>query len=534
MKLRDYQQKLEADIFEGFTNNHKAICAVAPTGSGKTRIKAHLFSKVNHPSCAIAHRQELVGQISLAMAEQGVVHSIIAPKPVVQFYVQQHIKLLGKSFYDYRSPHAVAGVDTLLRRDDSHTKQWLNSVRLWDIDECHHVQPDNKWGKAIKLFPNAVGVGFTATPIRADRLPLANSFDHMVIGPSMRELIDRKFLSEYKIYGVKSNLDINKIRMSQQTGDYNLDSLREETHKSSITGDIVQTYLKIAKGKLGITFAVDVEHATEIAAEFRKHGVPAEVVSAKTPDHVRTALMDKFKSRQILQLVNVDLFGEGVDVPAVEVVSGGRATMSYSLYIQQFGRVLRPAEGKQFGIYLDHVGNVHRHGLPDAPQDWSLTATERVVRKTVDGIPMTRCGECYKDFARLTKTCPYCGYVQEPASRSKPEFVDGDLFEYDEELLKLLRGEILRVDGSPLIPRGTPQHVAKAIENRWQARRAAAARLKDVIAQWAGVMKYGHDMNDSQIYRVFYHRFGVDILTSQTLSATESCALSEKILLTLH
>jgi superfamily II DNA or RNA helicase len=99
--------------------------------------------------------------------------------------------------------------------------------------------------------------------------------------------------------------------------------------------------LRLAPGKLGVTFDTDVDSATETAAAFRAAGVPAEVVSAKTPDALRAQILRRFKNREILQLVNVDLFGEGFDLPAIEVVSFARATESFALYCQQFGRALR-------------------------------------------------------------------------------------------------------------------------------------------------------------------------------------------------
>jgi DNA or RNA helicases of superfamily II len=198
--------------------------------------------------------------------------------------------------------------------------------------------------------------------------------------------------------------------LSQATGDFNADQLRKAVHKSHITGDVVAHYLKLAPGKLGVTFAVDVEAATEIAGAFRAAGVPAEVVSAKTPDALRAQILRRFKAREILQLVNVDLFGEGFDLPAIEVVSFARPTESFALYCQQFGRALRlmlskeaaavhahltdeqrraaiAASEKPVAIIIDHVNNVLRHGLPDARREWSLDRRERRSGKKSDAIP---------------------------------------------------------------------------------------------------------------------------------------------------
>jgi len=88
----------------------------------------------------------------------------------------------------------------------------------------------------------------------------------MVLAPSMRDIINMGYLTDYRIFAPPSDLDLTQVAMSQATGDYNADQLRKAVHKSHITGDVVAHYLKLAPGKLGVTFAVDVEAATEIAA----------------------------------------------------------------------------------------------------------------------------------------------------------------------------------------------------------------------------------------------------------------------------
>src|SRR6185437_8496431 len=165
--------------------------------------------------------------------------------------------------------------------------------------------------------------------------------DTLLVGPSMRDLIKREYLTDYRIFAPPSDLDLSNVNISA-SGDYSPEPLRTAVHKSKITGDIVAHYLKIASGKQGVTFAVDIKSAADIAAEFRLYGVNAEVISSKTPPLVRQQLMRKFRNRELMQLVNVDILGEGVDVPAIEVISMGRPTHSYCTFAQQFGRSLRP------------------------------------------------------------------------------------------------------------------------------------------------------------------------------------------------
>lgn len=407
------------------------------------------------------------------------------------------------------------------------------------VHNCHHVTADNKWGKACNLFPNARGLGVTATPVRADGLGLGRHadglMDHMVQGPSMRDLINMGFLTEYRIFAPPNDLDLTDVNVTA-TGDYNKDKLKKAVQKSHLVGDVVQHYMRIAPGKLGVTFATDVETATEIAAQFNRSGVPAEVVSAKTPDSIRNEIIRRFRRREIVQLVNVDLFGEGFDLPAIEVVSMARPTQSYSLYVQQFGRALRILDGKEVAIIIDHAGNVVRHGLPDREREWSMDsrASAPAMKDPDDEIPLRYCVECTQPYERFYKYCPHCGHYPEPAGRDKPEYVDGDLMELSPEVLAEMREAIATADEDPhkVVARmkyaGAPApawHSAfKKITNRQQAQSA----LRESIAWWASMQnQMGHD--DNQSYRKFYHLFGTDVMSAQTLNLSDSLLLAERV-----
>ena len=117
-------------------------------------------------------------------------------------------RLHGKSFYEPRAPITVVSVDTLLSRADKY-KDFCLKQRVWILDEAAHQLKANKWGSAAALFPNAIGVGFTATPQRLDKKGLGRHafglFDTMVQGPTVRWLIDNGSLSRYKVVTPKSD-----------------------------------------------------------------------------------------------------------------------------------------------------------------------------------------------------------------------------------------------------------------------------------------------------------------------------------------
>lgn len=530
--LRPYQQHQKNEIINAWNAGKRNVLSVMPTGAGKTVNMSDMFGYLGVPGIAIAHRQELVSQISMALARGGIYHRIIAPSSIIRFIITQHIEDFKRSYHDPNASVAVAGVDTLNRRFET-IQHFASSVKIWQTDEAHHLLERNKWGKAIENFPNAWGLGWTATPRRADRKALrygfGGVFDDMIVGPSMRDLIEQGHLCDYIIYGPKSDIDLRKVEIAAD-GDFKAQQLREATHKSSITGDIVRDYLRFAPGKLGVTFAVDIAMGEDHTSAFNAAGVPAALITANTPAPIRVELIRAFRRGDLKQLVNVDIFGEGFDLPAIEVVSFGRATASYALFVQQFGRVLRPMQGKTHGIIIDHVGNIlDRHGLPDGRQDWSLDVPDRKRGRPADALPVRVCvnPDCFRAYEGYAIRCPYCGHKPVPAVRDRPELVEGDLTEYGPELIARLRGEAERVIAVPNIPINSPRDIVMAENVR--ARSAAQHALRDTMALWAGVRinVYGDELSTS--YRRFYRTFGIDAATAQTLGAPEASKLRELI-----
>jgi DNA repair protein RadD len=536
MELREYQTKLKQNILNGWSKGAKNIIAVLPTGAGKTVIFSEIIKDLNAPTCAIAHRCELVGQISLALARNGIYHDIIAPATVRKEIISVHIKELGKHYVKINALCRVAGVDTIIRRNKE-LASWLATIELWVIDEAHHVLKKNKWGKAVCMFPNenVRGLGVTATPIRADGFGLGRHnhgvFDELIEGETAGNLIKDGYLTKYKIYAPVTKLELDKVKISAD-GDYNHKQLVEVTQESTIVGDIVEHYQRIAAGKLGITFATDVETAGFIAANYRKAGIPAEMICAETSPLIRSETLRRFRNRELLQLVNVDLFGEGFDLPAIEVVSMARPTHSFALYSQQFGRGLRPLEGKEHALIIDHVGNVMRHGLPDTPHEWSLEAASSKAAKSVVNIKI--CPDCYAVYEKYKKVCPQCGYYPEPRSRTSVEEVDGDLCELTEETLEMLRGKIREIDktdaqvAAELSIKHCPFVGILAAVKRNKERNDAQGRLRELIAFYGGAIK-AQGLTDAGGYRLFYHHFGVDVLTAQTLGKKEADDLSKQL-----
>lgn len=557
-QLTDFQSDVVGGIYQAYRDGARVVMPVLPTGAGKTVIMGHLAHEYDGFGCSIAHRGELVGQMSVALAREGLRHDIIAPDSLIRTIVSAHMEEIGKSYYDARAKWKVASVDTIIKRELPTT--WTRQVGMAHIDEGHHVLRDNKWGRALQIFDNAYGLLPTATPDRADGKGLGRHadgmVDAMVQGPGMRWLIDNGYLTDYHVLApMPDDLDMSGVEVTS-TGDYNNPKMRARVKASrKIVGDVVKTYLEFCRGMKGITFAVDVEHATTIATAFNAAGIPAQVVHAKTPESERREYMRRFRKGDLLQLVNVDLFGEGVDVPAVQVVSMARPTASYGLFTQQFGRALRllvspilraswhdysvaqrlaliAESEKPRAMIIDHVGNLVKHyGPPDwRTIPWSLDARDKR-RRADDAIPMRACANptCMQPFLRIYPVCPHCGWVPpEPADRSRPEFVDGDIVLYTQELLQQLFGAKKAIDSSFVpIPSGTAHNspLAQRLRNLHAANQASQKLLRDAMSL---VLPPGLDERVAN--RRFFHTFGVDTLSAQGLPSADADTLRARIL----
>lgn len=519
------------------------VLGVLPTGGGKSVIvsertlRRHLLGSVQFIG---AHRVELTGQMSMHVARRGIKHRIIAPKAVVNAIVAEHRdEFNGHSFVNPSSNCSVGSVDTLLARSDE-LAAWARQVDHWTMDEAHHLLRLNKWGRSVALFPNARGEGWTATPQRADGMGLGSHadgiFDDMVVGPDMRHLINIGALTDYEIAIPESDFQIDDADLAP-SGDWSTARMRDASKKSHIVGDVVKEYVARAYGKRFICFATDVETASEIAQRFTDIGIPVAAVSAKTPSDLRREYIKRFRAGALWGLINVDLFGEGFDVPAVEVVIMARPTASLAVYLQQFGRALRTMFGKLYGLVIDHVSNWKRHGFPDKSHYWTLDRQDRRAKRERDPeeIELTACRNCSRPYERFHACCPHCGAIPplpDPASRTLQQ-VDGDLFLIDRD-----RAAMMRKATELESPAAAKQRVGAdmgdmigtAALNRSIEKHAAQQRLSGAIAQWAGIQR-AKGRPDDQSYRRFYITTGIDVLSALSAERTrqEFEALAVKV-----
>lgn len=544
--LRDYQHKLKNDAYASWNAGARNILLVSPCGSGKTVTMQSITDDCQGFTMSIAHRRELVGQISMAAATVGVYHRIIAPDNVVKLIIALHIKKFGRSFVHPNATHMIASVQTINARIEQ-LRPIIRQCRLWNMDEGHHIRFDNIWGACVAEFINAWGAGYTALAQRGDKKALGRRydaeagewtgggvFDALVLGPTVQELINIRHLVPFIIYGPQiSSIDTTNVPVTA-SGDYSPVRLSQEARRSSITGDVVRDYLRFTPGKIGATFCVDVGIAEETTQAFQQAGVPAALITDRTPPQLRSDIMSDLAAGILKQVANVDILGEGVDVPVLEVVSLARPTESLQTYTQQVGRVGRTAIeiGKEWGVIIDHVKNVERHGPPWKPAAHSLDAPERKKRNAMldpDEVPIRTCPKCWRLSESWSQTCVHCGYTPAPQLRDRPEMVEGDLILYTPDLLGRLTGEANRIMGAPKLPVTSGPAAVAGARVMWADRVEAQENLRDAIAWWAGVQRDVHGRSDRESYVRFYRLFGTDVLTAQTFGAGQANKLSGMI-----
>jgi len=550
--LRDYQDQLKAKVYAAWACGFRNVLVVLPTGMGKTKtfcsitidkaIASAMVAAIDPamPTVIMVHRKELVQQICITLAEEDIPHNIVAPRNVIKGIIASERRALGRQFYNPHANVSVISVDTLNARAKKY-EDWAKKIRLWITDEAAHLLRENKWGKAAQLFPNAIGLGVTATPERLDKKGLGSHvdglFDTMIEGPTTRWGIDNGYLCKYKIAIPNSDYQ-DYLQKASSGSDYSKKAMADAARKSKIVGDVVENYQKFANGKQAILFASDIKTANEMEKEFNDKGISAKNLTGETPDQERLEALLDFASGKIKVLINVDLFDEGLDVPGIECVIMARPTMSLAKFLQMVGRGLRPvyADGynlktvegrltaqangtKPYLTLIDHVGNVMTHGLPCEVRRWTL---DRVAKKK-DKINFIRiCSniECNSPYDRALTECPWCGTPAIIASRAggggriPPEKVDGDLSLIDPETIRELEAQTYLED-----PAETARRVGqaaggaaglKAMKNQ-RERIDKQNELSSAIARWAGVLKNRYGYTDRNIHKRFYMSQGMTI-----------------------
>lgn len=514
-QLRPYQGDLVESVRQAYRAGHRCPLVVLSTGGGKTMIFSHIThnaSKRDNAVLVVAHRRELIAQISMSLARFEVPHSIIAPDSAIREIKIAHHRAFGRSYVVSGSSTMIGSVQTVVRRfgvidsalDRLAAKTGKAPQFLIIMDEAHHVVADTQWGKVMQQYPQARGLKVTATPERLDGKGLGAGVggfaDALIHGPSMSWLIEQGFLSPYRAFTTSNPVDLAGIKI--RMGDFAKDELEERVDKPSIMGDAVQHYRKAAMGMRAVAYCVSIKHSRHMAEAFNAAGIPAAHLDGDTDDLERARVIRDFADGKYLILCNQALFTEGFDLASVaqkdvtiDCVIDLAPTQSLSLYMQKVGRALRPAHGK-VAVILDHAGNMLRHGLPDADRDWTLDGRKKNGRRSANDnepdVPVRTCPECFA-ITKPVPICPNCGHEYQLKER-KIEEKDGHLVELSKGDMEAIRQQQMqqqrREQGRAQTveqlmatlgySRGRAEKVLKAREEKAELQ----ANVRTALAEW--------------------------------------------------
>lgn len=385
MILRDYQSKAIDDVRAAYAAGRRSPCLVMPTGAGKTIVAVAIILSAlarGKRVLFLAHRKELIDQTVDKLTGSGL------DLGMLRVIRAQH------GWGSPTAPVVVASVPTLAGANWDASKP---SADLVILDELHHVAAIS-FRRVVDAYPRAHFLGLTATPCRGDDRPLSDVCDALIIGPTVRQLIDAGHLVPVRVWSPNRQLNTSEIARTP------LDAYREQCN-----------------GERAIIFCRDIAHAESEAVIW---GCP--VVHGKLPVKQRSEILAAFAHGKHQAITSVGVLTEGWDDPGCSVAIFARSIGHAGLYLQMSGRVLRPSPGKTKATILDLHGSCRdpNIGLPDDDRVFSLDGhgMPPIYREALQ--QCRRCGSMFK----VADQCPYCGTLA-PAQTPKKPTVTGDSLE---------------------------------------------------------------------------------------------------------
>lgn len=290
--LRNYQQEAKEKIF-CLWDNYDNLMYQMPTGTGKTRLFTSIIRDISLSALKenqrkgvliVAHRTELIEQISESLQKYRISHGIIAGS--------------FKQDRDLLKPVQVASIQTITHSSNKSLLTALN-VQYIIIDEAHHAVA-RSYKQLWEYFPSAKKLGVTATPWRMDGQGFTKSFDKLIPSMPISEFLRQGWLAPYDYFSVNTNSpilqDINSITEFGIDGDFKTNILENIVDTTKIRAQLLDTYLKYAHGKKGIIYSVSRKHSKNICQQFKSVGIKIADIDSQTPSNLRKQLVNDFKN----------------------------------------------------------------------------------------------------------------------------------------------------------------------------------------------------------------------------------------------
>ena len=389
-----YQQeildKLEAErTVRGYTRN----LVVAATGTGKTVISAldyKRFCKQNPGKpCRllfVAHREEILRQ------------SLYTFRAVLKD------ANFGELFVGNHRPESIDHLFLSIQTFNSQDFASKTASDFYDyiiVDEFHHAAAPT-YQKLLVYYQPQILLGLTATPERMDGKSILPYFNNRIAAEiRLPEAIDRKLLCPFQYFGVTDTVDLNTLKWSAGGYDkgelsniYTLSGAIANRRADMVVSSLLKYVTDIDEVK-GLGFCVSIEHAEFMSRYFNNHGIPSIFLTGKSSDEERKTAKVRLVNGEIRFIFVVDIYNEGVDIPEVNTVLFLRPTESLTIFLQQLGRGLRLAEGKECLTVLDFIGQANkRYNFEDKFAALLSNTTRSVTREIKDGFVSAPKG-CY-------------------------------------------------------------------------------------------------------------------------------------------
>lgn len=335
---------LEESRMEGATKG----LVQAATGVGKTYLAAFDSAKYKRV-LFVAHREEILKQAAVSFKN-------VRQSDDYGFFD-------GKQ-KDTERAVIFASVATLGRKEylseDYFTQDYFDYLI---VDEFHHAV-NEQYQRIVHYFKPQFLLGLTATPERMDGKNIYEICDYNVpYELSLKEAINKGMLVPFHYYGIYDETDYSSLHLVK--GRYDEKELNETYIGNVKRYDLIYKYYMKYRSKRAIGFCCSRQHAEEMAKEFCERGIEAVAVYSNADGDFsedRDLAIKKLKKQEIKIIFSVDMFNEGVDIAALDMVMFLRPTESPIVFLQQLGRGLRISQGKEYLNVLDFIGNYEKAG----------------------------------------------------------------------------------------------------------------------------------------------------------------------------
>ena len=414
LQLREAQLSGVEMLRQGFAAGHRCQMLYLPTGGGKTEIAISMMALAadkGNRAAMILDRRNLVNQTSQRLDKYRIPHGVLMAQSG-RMHLAEKIQICSAQTLEKRGAEA--------------------SVQILFIDEAHQTRTETK--RFIEANPHLRVVGLSASPLTKG---LGKVFTHVVCPTTTDALVAQKLLVMPVIYCAR---EIDMTGAKKVAGEWSNDEVGERATK--ISGDIIATWIEKTTLHFGgpvktLVHCASVAHGAELAQKFADAGHNFVAVSYKDDEDFKLAAYEEFAKpdSKITGLIAVDMLTKGFDVPDVLCSVMARPfSKSVSSVIQQAGRVMRTAPGKESAILIDHAGNFLRHGeqifdiFENGITELDDGAEKPAKEKTIKEKEACKCPKCAALWRGATDTCSQCGYIR--PSRSKVQQVAGTVEEF--------------------------------------------------------------------------------------------------------